>query len=340
MTTPLPLPAVDTGSHPYINALPTPLTRPTVVLFFGGGQDSTDLLYRYFYDAAFRQRYVGDAHFLVIMSDTGNEYPGTYSHVRQIKAFCERNSIEFYLITTEMGYHGKTWPSLQGQMERNHNVMGVAFPKSCTDNLKIKPCYRFLADWLTIRYGFPVGGIKAFYLYKALFGKLTTWIGFAKGEESRVASKPRPLNPALQVPTDWLFAVPPVASHIPKWRQLCVTHIYPLIELGINRQGCQEHIAWLGHTVPFPSNCMMCPFQREVEIIYLYRAYPQEWERWVEREKAKLAKFKDKKINLGVMGKLTLEEYLENALVKFGDWSMDRIKEYRFSHGHCVLSAY
>ncbi len=51
--------------------------KALTVLAFGGGQDSTAILYRIALDKAFRSRYVkGDL--LVLMSDTGNEHPHTY----------------------------------------------------------------------------------------------------------------------------------------------------------------------------------------------------------------------------------------------------------------------
>lgn len=163
-----------------------PLTKPTRVLFFGGGQDSTALLYLYVYDQLYRQHYAPDCHFLVLMADTSNEFPATIASVRDVAAWCAQKGIEFHLIRPEMGYHGATWQSLKGQMERNDTIMGVAFPKSCTDQLKIQPAYRFLADWLRASYHFQAAGHRVYYQYEHHFGKLITWIGFAAGEEKRV----------------------------------------------------------------------------------------------------------------------------------------------------------
>jgi len=53
-------------------------------------------------------------------------------------------------------------------------------------------------------------------------------IGFAKGEENRAK------NPNV---------------------------LYPLIELGIDRDGCKNIISEIGWTVPFKSGCFFCPFQ-------------------------------------------------------------------------------
>lgn len=54
---------------------------PLTILSFGGGQDSTTILYKLVFDADFKARYApGDL--LVLMADTGNEHPETYSHVK------------------------------------------------------------------------------------------------------------------------------------------------------------------------------------------------------------------------------------------------------------------
>lgn len=324
-----------------------PLTKPTRVLFFGGGQDSTALLYLYVYDRLFHRYYAQDCHFLVIMADTSNEFPATVAHVRDVATWCAGNGIEFHLVRPEMGYHGATWQSLKGQMERNDTIMGVAFPKSCTDQLKIQPAYRFLADWLRASYHFKAVGHRVYYQYKHYYGKLITWIGFAAGEEKRVRQPG--VSPHRKVDgTDknrseavsGLFDDCTVPGHdqLPVWRRLCVSHCYPLLDIGLNRQGCQRVIASYGHRVPPPSNCMLCPFQAPAEIVYLYQHYPDEWAYWVERESAKLRKFALNKRNLGVKGGLTLPEYLAKALRTYGTWSKEQLAEYRFSHGHCVMS--
>ena|GEM_PF-452357 len=325
--------------------------RPVRVLFFGGGQDSTALLYLYVYSQPFRDQFCPDAHLLVIMADTGDEYRQTYQHVATVREFCQRHGIEFHLITPDMGYHGRTWPSLLAQMERNDTIMSVAFPKSCTDNLKIKVCYSFLADWLRQAYGFKSKGHRVYYEYAHFYGKLVSWIGFAAGEEVRVKRNKAPKDSSadsIGTPaTLTLFADCGAASDavtqrtdIPRYRSRCVVHRYPLIELGMSRLACQQYIAQTGMAVPPPSNCQMCPFQNQAEIVLLFRTDLPTWNRWVEREAAKLAKNAHKPVNLGVKGKLTLPQYLAEALLKYGAWTIEQLTEYRFSHGHCVLSSY
>ena len=61
---------------------------------------------------------------------------------------------------------------------------------------------------------------------------------------------------------------------------------------------------------------------------------------WVGYERAKLRKFTGTKRNLGVKGKLTLEEVLAQALEQYGNMTDSELDEYKMSHGHCVKSVY
>ncbi|WP_428661870.1 hypothetical protein [Runella sp.] len=308
------------------------MRKPLTVLWFGGGQDSTAMLYMYVHDLKWREKYVGDNRFLVVMSDTGNEFPETYHHVASIKAFCELYDVEFYHLKPHMGYHPRTWPSLGSQMRRNDTIFSVGFPKSCTDNLKIKPCYNFLEGYLKKYYGYTSKRSKGvFYKYAAEFGKLTSFIGFAKGEESRCADSPQLELFPSSVKTK---------NYLPKYRRECVQHRYPLVEMRMSRADCQAYISAQALPVPIPPNCMMCPFQNDPEIVYLERFHPNDWQQWVKLEANKLAKNGSKTRNLGVKGEKTLPEFLENAKRKYGHWSDDQLREYRNSHGHCVKSKY
>lgn len=301
---------------------------PLTVLWFGGGQDSTDILYRLIHDKVFRVHYA-PGQLVVIMSDTGNEFDFTYRHIDQVRSICLRHDIEFYLIEPWMGYHSPSWQSLTSQYVRNHNIQGAAFAKTCTDNLKIKPNYRFLADYIREVYGFTAKGNLVFYQYVERFGQLRSLIGFARGEESRCGQKAQ-LD---------LFAEA-LPDQRPLWMQRCIKHAYPLIELGVDRAGCQSSIAAMGYEVPMPSNCKMCPFAAGPELLFLHRFYPADWHEWVEHEQRKIAKNASKVRNLGVKGEKLLPQALAEAEARWGHLSDEQLIEYRMSHGHNVKSKY
>lgn len=309
------------------------------VLSFGGGQDSTTILYKIVLDKEFRDKYV-QGRLLVLMSDTGNEHPHTYDHVSFIAEFCMLHGIEFYLIDHNMGYHPRNWPTLQDNFRFYNTIMSVAFPKVCTDNLKIKPLYNFLDHYIAKEYfGYngiiPPRGKKYIKKFQKEYGTINVLIGIAAGEELRIAKSNNQRQKARQLDFFRKVRLPGL-----KWMEKCIRKIYPLAELGINRNACQQYILSVGLPLPFPSNCLMCPFASKIEILWLYRNYPNVFAEWVCYERAKLEKFIGKKNNLGVKGKLTLEQVLEQAIQQYGHMTASELDEYKMSHGHCVKSVY
>jgi len=289
------------------------------LLSWGGGQDSTAIGYKLAYDQDFRKRYAPND-LLVLMSDTGNEHPETYEHTERMKTFFKEHDIEFQVITSDMGFHTGDWTGLTDFYEAKDCIGSVAFPATCSIRLKQDPIYRFLENYVSKKYGMPLGrkrGLKAFAM---LHQPIRVLIGFAAGEEKRIA------DPAT----------------FPKWKKESVCVTYPLIDLGMDRAACQQYIFNLGHVVPLPSSCMCCHYQSGPELIWLERHYPEVFKKWVVLEQAKLEKNQHKgKKNLGVSGtQKTLVETLENAKEKFCDMTDAELNEYKMSHGHCIKSRY
>ncbi|WP_286851109.1 MULTISPECIES: hypothetical protein [Sphingobacterium] len=322
-------------NHP-ISRTETKLT----VLAFGGGQDSTTILYKIILDPSFREKWIhGDL--LILMSDTGNEHPHTYSHISFIEDLCRRNGIAFCFITSDKGYHPKTWPSLTAQFEKNSTIMSLAYPRTCTDNLKIKPLYNYLDHYIAQTYydyteeTIPKG--KAFIKrFVKDFGRIKVILGIAAGEEKRIAKSERKSRKAQQLNLFKTYRDP-----IPKWMTECIEKTYPLIEECMDRSACQTYIRAVGFPLPYPSNCIMCPYLSKIEILWLFKNMPDQFARWVTYENAKLEKCKEKvKRNLGVKGEQRLNEILQDAIQEFGHMTDEELNEYKMSHGHCVLSSY
>ena len=292
------------------------------VLSFGGGQDSTAILYKIIYNREFRTRYVaGDL--IVIMADTVNEHHETYDHVRKIQTLCDKHSIPFFMVKPHQGYTSKGWSKgLIHFYESGNRVGSKAFPKTCTDNLKIKPIYNFLEEYVHELYNTEkVGRKNAIKEFASKYGKINVLIGIAKGEEKRASTNEE-------------------STHV--WMRNCVNKIYPLIDLGMDRQACQDYITSVGHEIPLPSNCILCPFMSYQELLHLYRNRRQWYEKWVvlEANKIKANSHLPKEKNMGVWGKHTLPESLAIAQEKFGHMSDEELYEYKMSHGHCVKSKY
>jgi 3'-phosphoadenosine 5'-phosphosulfate sulfotransferase (PAPS reductase)/FAD synthetase len=263
---------------------------------------------------------------LVLMSDTGNEHPETYMHVESVKHFCDEAGIEFEFITSDMRFHKGNWTSLTDYFEAYDLVMTKVFNRACTDQLKIQPIYRYLNLYVSIKYGLEAeGGVyrghRALVDFAEQNGKIRVLLGMSRGEEGRVS------------PDDQM-------AH--EWMRLSVEKAYPLLWLGWDREDCQRYIRKIGKVVPPPSNCMFCPFMNRVELLWLARKYPEDFERWVGFERRKLKKF----AHLGdrnhcVLHKTkTLRQVLADAEKQYGEWTLEQLEEYRFSHGHCVRSKY
>lgn len=312
------------------------------LLSFGGGQDSWAILYKMITDSKFRKDYAPND-LVVVMSDTGNEHPYTYKANLEAKKLCEKNNIPFYFLKAGDKYHTAGWTDLKSNMRRNRTILAAWGVKSCTASLKIAPIDKFMYEYMSNLYGYtyqwgkPIG--KNWQMYESqMRSKARVIIGFAKNEETRVLNTLK------------------MTRFLPKWKQKYVQFCYPLIEQGWDRAAAQKIIKENHPYLIPPSNCMICFFQSNEEIVWLERNYPDEFAEWVELENSKLTaeKWLSSKKNMGVYGNITLtqkleqaknsinESWLDGALAhkKIGEWTDDELWEYKLSHGHCVKSVY
>jgi 3'-phosphoadenosine 5'-phosphosulfate sulfotransferase (PAPS reductase)/FAD synthetase len=307
------------------------------VLSFGGGQDSTAILERLLHDKNERAK-LAPNRFIAVMSDTADEHPETYDHVIKLGRRSLRSGVPLHVVTARpdwwttrgyplvnAGHHLEKWPGLREFYRRTNTVGSKAFPKTCTDKLKIQPIYKFLSVWVAQQYPRLMTDAKKYRAKQPLVdlagaeGKIRVLLGIAKGEETRAGGN----------------------DSGPRWMQLAVDKQYPLIDWGWDRQACQDYLEHLQVTVPPPSNCMLCPFMSKKELLWLYRHYRADYEDWVRIERAKLDANKhmgDR--NLGVWGKKTLPEVLAEAQKEHGHMTDAELHEYKQSHGHCVRSKY
>lgn len=306
------------------------------ILSFGGGQDSTTILFKLALDKEFSSKYISkDGKLLVIMADTHNEHPETYKYLEDIVIpFCKKYNIEFLKIDNSMGFHGKTWQSLTGQWENKNPTIGsVAYPKTCTHNLKLVPQYNYVEQWLPKNYNKINNKTRKdnYVQFAKYYGKIRWLIGIAKGEESRMAD---------------------AEKETAKWKKQSIEIQYPLIDFGLDRQACQDYIKSINKPIPMPSNCMYCPFAcNHMELLWLEKAYPEKFEEWIKLEQDKLDHHAGAIKNLGVSGKLhkkgakkgkayTLRDVLAEAKGKYPNITLNELNEYKWSHGHCVSSKY
>lgn len=244
------------------------------VLSMGLGQDSHTILFKIVHDPEFRRRYVPGGRLLVLFADTGNEHDLTYKYRDEVTIpFCKKHGIEFISITNDMGYHARTWQSLTGQWENGTPTIGsLAYNKfkTCTHKLKLEPQWRYVERYISENYdNIPFNGCKKGYTHFAkYYGKIRWLIGIARGEEKRLSD-----------PT----------KEDKVWKRQSIVVEYPLIDVAMNRTDCQNYIKELGYPIPMPSNCMYCQYGcNDMEILWMYHAYPDNFHEWAAYEQAKL----------------------------------------------------
>ncbi|MDD3476611.1 MAG: hypothetical protein PHI38_07055, partial [Sulfurimonas sp.] len=121
-------------------------TKQLTVLSYGGGQDSTTILFKIIYDKEFRAKFAPND-LLVLMADTGNEHDFTYQYINDvIIPLCKEHKIDFEFITNDMGYHLEGWKSLthKWKVGNRPTIGSLAYPKSCTHQLKLQPQYKYV----------------------------------------------------------------------------------------------------------------------------------------------------------------------------------------------------
>lgn len=262
-----------TNTQAYLDLYIETVYSNLVVLSFGGGQDSTTILYKLVLDKEFRDRYLPEgSKLLVLMANTHEEHDETYDYLLEhIIPFCKEHNIEFVMINNDMGYHGDTWQSLTGQWKNGVPTIGsMAFQKTCTHKLKLEPQFRYVEQWIPKNYDLvvPKKNKHNYIQFAKYYGKITWMVGIAFGEEKRVA-KPESIREA--------------------WRKKSIEIIYPLIDFKLDRKACQEYIKSIGKPVPLPSNCLRCCYSCNFrELLWLNTYYPEKYEEWVVMEDRKL----------------------------------------------------
>lgn len=317
-----------------------------LLLSFGGGQDSTTILYKFLLDKATRDKKLKGRNLVVVFADTGDERKATYTHVWKIAALCKAYGILFRHLGSDetckmhqknsrdsskiiTGYHTESWPSLGGQYLRNHNL-AIRKNKSCTDNLKIKPIYRWLDTFcnsLMLNDDRGHKGKPHIQEYAKKYRKIEVMIGFTKGEETRI-KKARNFKGGAK----W-------------WNSIEKT--FPLVDdFPMTRTDCITYMSNSPFDVCPPSMCKMCPNITKHTLLLMW--FDDRWAfiEWYRHERRKLKKWgstqeeKGKANTYALGGKYDLIGELRAAMNKYKHMSLEEIRDHDFSHGHCINNGY
>ena len=316
-----------------------------LLLSFGAGQDSTTLLYKFILDKQFRDGQLKGRNLVTVFADTGNERKATYDHAWMINDLCKQHGIKFVQLASEWtknmhakngrdvghlvsGYHSDSWSSLSVQYERNSNL-AIRNNKSCTLNLKINPIYRWLdgfCDELMDSDGTGHYGKKHLVEYSAKYGKVEVIIGFTKGEERRIKKAGKPGKQ--------------------KWWE-SIEKTFPLAtDLKMDRLDCIKFLKDCPYPDCPPSMCKMCPNITKHTLIIMWHFDRWAFIEWCRHERAKIKKWgpvqleKGKPNSHALGGKKNLIEELRAAMKKYEHMTLDEIREYDYSHGHCISNGY
>jgi hypothetical protein len=278
----------------------------------------------------FRRQYAPNDKFIVVMADTGGEHSYTYAHAAICEKLCKSHNIPFKMIRSKDGFHTKAWPNIYApqirkQGEKYKPTMVQLGTKSCTDKLKIGPIYKFLDEWINDEYGynFPVRttrgcGKRALRKYAEEYGDIEVLIGFAKGEEKR-SEKSLKLEATQKKGTEW-------TKHL--------SRKFPLLDHGMTRSDCQAYLKEMGFGHVMPSNCVLCPYMSEPELLWLYRTKPDMFDVWVSIEEEKLKRYAGAPKNYGVYcNKKTLVDKINIAIEKYDHMTDDELWEHKKNHG-------
>jgi 3'-phosphoadenosine 5'-phosphosulfate sulfotransferase (PAPS reductase)/FAD synthetase len=247
--------------------------NPQLTIFsIGLGQDSWTLTVLLALDKEFRKKYAPND-VLLVFANTNSEHPYTIDfRDRVFIPFCKEHGLNFVSIESDMGYHSENWISLEHQWSSGKPSIGsLAYGRfmNCTHNLKLTPQYRYVEEYLEKNYNIESGTRKKNYKnFAKKYSRIKWVIGISALEEDRVFN---------------------VEKETKQWHKESIDVVYPLIDLGMTRQDCQDFLRSKNLEIPFPSSCMHCPYASlGLELLFLYYTYPDDFYAWVEYEQKKL----------------------------------------------------
>ena len=172
---------------------------------------------------------------LIIFSDTGGEKDETYQYIEVRRAWLKRVGFPDLEIVRYVPKNFKNWPpyyTLEDNCLTNATLPSLAFGfKSCSLKWKVSPQNKFVAQWKSAQDAWAAGF------------KVQKVVGYDAG------------------PADLRRR-----NHAGNLNDPQYDYFYPLIEWGLDRQGCIDLIRDEGEPVPPKSSCFFCPAMKPHEV--------------------------------------------------------------------------
>lgn len=244
-----------------------PVHQP-LTLAYGLGVDSTAIIV----ECAKR----GIALDLILFANTKAEKPETYAYLPVIQEYLAAQFMPLIQVV-EVSRKSKH-ESLEAECLTNQTLPSLAFGmKSCSLKWKVAPQNQFCNNWAPARTAWAAGlRVKKIIGYDAsprdscrgTFGQ------DGKGKGKCICCRTNP------------------CKKYEYW--------YPLIEWGIDRDGCKDIIQAAGLPIPPKSACYFCPASHKEEIIWLRQEHPELYQRAIAIEETWLNGRHEKKSTRGL----------------------------------------
>lgn len=224
-----------------------------------------------------------------IFADTQAELQVTTNHVEYMRKWAEPYGIEVVtcslgdlergvLAGGNRGKSGTSWDTIPAFTKDETGKRGI-LRRACTWDFKIFTIRKKVRELLGLKPGEQAKG----RVY------VRTMLGISMDEVIR-------MKPARE---EWMY------------------NAHPLIDAGIDRDGCKEIIKAAGVPMPPKSSCYFCPFHSDSYWVWLQEEHPSYWQKAVEF---------DSKIRRGMKG-VSLPVFLHDSLEPLDQVDFDRRKK-------------
>jgi len=249
--------------------------------------------------------------FVVTNADPGMENENSYRFVGRMRERCQKQGIPFLTAKTTLALDLLTFKERGLTRIDNppywtkNRLTGKKgkMRQTCTSAYKVKPMRRLIREFMSQQFGINPKATRG-------IPKVETWIGFSADEKGR----------ADRAKSDVKF----------------VTLRFPLIEMGITKQGVETFFRDNNLESPPPSVCNACFANGLATLKEMYYNRPDDWEKAVAIDES-VRDMTQVGIKDEVFVSQTLISLKELAARNFLEREPEKFREYRCNSGMCFV---